>query len=106
PARHGQTQEEVVARRQVAERLQYLVALAGPRFEQVREELSAEQQRRSGVTAVQLVAHVDRAAHDRLERYPASALHCGADRRGDRVLDGARRAAPAAVVRAVVQPVA
>ena len=85
---------------------QYLVGLVRPRAEQVREQLPAEQQRGRGVAAVQLVAHMHGAAHDRLQRYPARALDRGADRGRDDPLDVAQLVPHLVVVGAVVQPLA
>src|SRR6266571_4469870 len=104
PARHGQPEEEVVARGQVRQRLQHLLAVPRPGVEQVREELPAEEQGRGGVAAVQLVPHVHRAAHDRLQRDAAGPLHGRADGGGDDVLDVAELVAHLVVIGPVVQP--
>src|SRR5215468_960761 len=105
-AGHRQPQEEVVAGRQVPEGLQHLPAAVRTRAQQVREQLPAEQQGRCRVAAVQLVAHVQGAAHDRLEWYPAGSVHRRADRGSDHPLDMAELVAHAVVVGAIVEALA
>ena len=101
--RHGQPQEEVVIGRDRLDGRFHALSASCRYLEQRRKELACKQQRRCRVAAVQLVAHVQRALHDGLERNATRGSNRFAyDRRHD-VLDVQEALFHAFVVDAVIQ---
>src|SRR5262249_36633444 len=97
------SQEEVVAGGQILEELPHLLGTGIAEVEQRGEQLAGEEQGGGCVAAVELVAHVQRSAHDRTEGHTASGAHRFTEQGADHVLDGGQASSHVVVPHTVVQ---
>ena len=100
---HRKAQEEVVIRGQRLQRLLDRRAVLAGHVDDVQRDLAQEEQRRRGVAAVQLVAHVQGALHQGFQRDVPGAAHRLRDDRRHHVLDEQQPLLHALVVHAVVE---
>ena len=101
--RHGEAEEEVVARGEVVEGVIDAGPVAAGDVEEGGVELAGKEQGGGRVAAVQLVSHVQRPRHDGLQRHAPEGAHGRRQHGGDVLLEEAELPLDVGVVGPVVE---